>query len=86
MTVSLEDVRAARERLADAEGISETPVMHNQTLSERVGADAWLKLEQFQKTGSFKPRGAYNRISEVAERGEADRIATASAGNHAQGV
>ncbi|GAB7013356.1 threonine ammonia-lyase [Halolamina salina] len=86
MTVSLEDVRAARERLADAEGIRETPVMHNQTLSERVGADAWLKLEQFQKTGSFKPRGAYNRISEVAERGEADRVVAASAGNHAQGV
>ena len=86
MTVSLDDVRAARERLADAEGIRETPVMHNQTLSERVGADAWLKLEQFQKTGSFKPRGAYNRISEVAERGEADRVVAASAGNHAQGV
>ncbi|WP_435116302.1 threonine ammonia-lyase [Halolamina sp. C58] len=86
MTVSLDDVRAARERLTDAEGIRETPVMHNQTLSERVGADAWLKLEQFQKTGSFKPRGAYNRISEVAERGEADRVVAASAGNHAQGV
>ena len=86
MTVSLDDVRAARERLADAEGIRETPVMHNQTLSERVGADAWLKLEQFQKTGSFKPRGAYNRISEVAERGEAERVVAASAGNHAQGV
>jgi threonine dehydratase len=86
VTVSLDDVRAARERLADAEGIRETPVMHNQTLSERVGADAWLKLEQFQKTGSFKPRGAYNRISEVAERGEADRVVAASAGNHAQGV
>jgi len=86
VTVSLDDVRAARERLADAEGIRETPVMHNQTLSERVGADAWLKLEQFQKTGSFKPRGAYNRISEVAERGEAERVVAASAGNHAQGV
>jgi threonine dehydratase len=89
MTVSLEDVRTARERLADAEGIRETPVMRNETLSERVDADVWLKLEQFQKTGSFKPRGAYNRISELAASEDADdieQVVAASAGNHAQGV
>ncbi len=89
MTVSLDDVRTARERLAEAEGIRETPVMRNETLSERVGADVWLKLEQFQKTGSFKPRGAYNRISELAASEDADdieQVVAASAGNHAQGV
>ena len=89
MTVSLDDVRAARERLAAAEGIRETPVMRNETLSHRVGADVRLKLEQFQKTGSFKPRGAYNRISELAAgegADDVDQIVAASAGNHAQGV
>ena len=89
MTVSLDDVRTARERLADVEGIRETPVMRNETLSECVGADVWLKLEQFQKTGSFKPRGAYTRISELAASEDADdieQVVAASAGNHAQGV
>ncbi|GAB7095153.1 threonine ammonia-lyase [Halolamina litorea] len=86
MTVSLDDVRAARERLADVERIRETPVRHSATLGDQVGADVWLKLEHFQKTGSFKPRGAYNRICQIAERDEADRVVAASAGNHAQGV
>lgn len=86
MTVSLNDVRRARERIAEASGIRETPIRQNSTLGERVGADVWLKLEHFQKTGSFKPRGAYNRISKIAAAGEADRVVAASAGNHAQGV
>ena len=86
MTVTLEDVRAARERLAGVERIRETPVRESATLGERVGADVCLKLEHFQKTGSFKPRGAYNCISRIAERGATERVVAASAGNHAQGV
>ena len=86
MTVTLDDVRAARERLATVEKMRETPVRHSATLGEQVGADVWLKLEHFQKTGSFKPRGAYNRISRIADAGEAERVVAASAGNHAQGV
>ena len=86
MTVSLADVREARERIRRVERMRETPVRQSATLGETVGADLWLKLEHFQKTGSFKPRGAYNRICQIAERGEADRVVAASAGNHAQGV
>lgn len=86
MTVSLTDVREARERIGRVERMRETPVRQSATLGETVGADVWLKLEHFQKTGSFKPRGAYNCICQIAERGEADRVVAASAGNHAQGV
>ncbi|MFB6221419.1 MAG: threonine ammonia-lyase, partial [Halolamina sp.] len=86
MTVTLDDVLAAERRIETAEGIRQTPIERSQTLGERVGADVALKLEHFQKTGSFKPRGAYNKISQVAERGEATRVVAASAGNHAQGV
>ncbi|MFW5934663.1 MAG: threonine ammonia-lyase [Halolamina sp.] len=86
MTVSLADVQAARERIEGVERMRETPVRQSATLGETVGADVWLKLEHFQKTGSFKPRGAYNCISRIADRGEAERVVAASAGNHAQGV
>ncbi|MFW5938872.1 MAG: threonine ammonia-lyase [Halolamina sp.] len=93
MTVTLADVRDARERIASVERMRETPVRQSTTLGEAVDADVWLKLEHFQKTGSFKPRGAYNRISRIAERGPdddgsdaIDRVVAASAGNHAQGV
>ena len=86
MTVSPDDIREAARRIEDAEGIRKTPMEHSVSLSERVGADVTLKLEHFQKTGSFKPRGAYNKISQVADAGEASRVVAASAGNHAQGV
>ena len=86
MTVDLADIRKAQERIAAADGIRRTPIERSATLSEELGADVALKLEHFQKTGSFKPRGAYNKISQVADSGEADRVVAASAGNHAQGV
>ncbi len=66
--------------------IRRTPLLASRVLSERVGAQVWLKCENLQRTGSFKPRGAYNRIAnlpqEIRERG----VVAASAGNHAQGV
>ncbi|MGW4715380.1 threonine ammonia-lyase [Nocardia sp. NPDC004260] len=76
---------AAAARLLDPV-IRRTPLLASRVLSERVGAEVWLKCENLQRTGSFKPRGAYNRIAnlpqEVRERG----VVAASAGNHAQGV
>ena len=83
-TISLVDVVAARKRLQGA--IYYTPCAHSQVLSALTGQQVFLKLENLQMTGSFKERGALNRIalltSEQAERG----VVAASAGNHAQGV
>ena len=87
MTVTLTDVEAARERLAGVPQVSETPVVESASLGEAVGADVRLKFEHLQKTGSFKPRGAYNTVAElVASDREVERVVAASAGNHAQGV
>jgi threonine dehydratase len=86
VTVTLDDIQEARRRIAEAEGIRRTPIERSATLGDHIDADVALKLEHFQKTGSFKPRGAYNKISQVADAGEAERVVAASAGNHAQGV
>lgn len=85
MTVSTEDIERARERLSQSADIRQTPVEESSTLGEAVNADVWFKFEHLQKTGSFKPRGAFNKISQVAQ-GDATRVVAASAGNHAQGV
>jgi threonine dehydratase len=84
-SVTLADVRAARERLDDESVVRETPVDTNRSLSGMSGADVFLKMEHLQRTGSFKTRGAYNKLSQV-DPDEVDRVVAASAGNHAQGV
>ena len=82
--VTLADVRAARETVAGA--VRETPVFTSSLLSERLGVRLVWKAELFQKTGSFKPRGALNRLRNTP-REELNRgIVTVSAGNHAQGL
>jgi threonine dehydratase len=83
-TVTLADVEAARERLDDEDVVRTTPVDTSRSLSTMTGADVRLKMEHLQRTGSFKTRGAYNRIAQVAD--DVDRVVAASAGNHAQGV
>ena len=76
----LPDIEAARARL---EGVARvTPVYRSDTLSRLVGREVHLKAENLQRTGSFKIRGAYNRISTLA----ADEVVAASAGNHGQAV
>jgi threonine dehydratase len=82
--LGLDDVVAARKAIAGI--MLQTPVLHSRVLSERIGGPVYLKCENLQRTGSFKARGAYVRISRlpVAER---DRgVVAASAGNHGQGV
>ncbi|WP_435180829.1 threonine ammonia-lyase [Halorussus sp. AFM4] len=83
--VTVADVAAARERLADV--VHRTPLDRSTTFAERSGAaSVGLKLENVQRTGSFKLRGAYNRMAKLSPA-ERDRgVVTASAGNHAQGV
>lgn len=81
---TLRDVLAAARRL---EGITRrTPLERSAWLSERAGAEVWLKLETHQRTGSFKLRGAYNAVAALSDEERARGLVTASAGNHGQGV
>src|SRR5437764_4339545 len=82
--VSSDDVTAARKLIHDV--ISDTPVLHSRVLSETVGGPVFFKCENLQRTGSFKIRGAYNRISRLTDAERARGVVAASAGNHAQGV
>lgn len=66
--------------------VRRTPVIASRVLSERSGHDVWLKCENLQRTGSFKPRGAYRRISRLTDAERSRGVVAASAGNHAQGV
>ena len=82
--VALADIEAAREVLA---GVAlETPMQPSRWLSDRIGGPAYLKCENLQRTGSFKIRGAYLRMSRLSAQERARGVVAASAGNHAQGV
>jgi threonine dehydratase len=63
-----------------------TPLVHSRTLSEMTGLDVYLKLEAFQKTGSFKVRGVLNRLATLTREERASGVVTLSAGNHAQAL
>ncbi|MET0844152.1 MAG: threonine ammonia-lyase [Mycetocola sp.] len=64
----------------------ETPMESSRYLAELLGAPVFLKCENLQRTGSYKIRGAYNRMSQLTEEERAHGVVAASAGNHAQGV
>ena len=64
----------------------ETPVLHSNYLSQIVGQDVFLKCENLQRTGAYKLRGAYNRMSKLTAAERRKGVVAASAGNHAQGV
>lgn len=82
--VTLDEIEDARSRL---EGVAvRTPLDRSRALSDIAGGPVFIKCENLQRTGSFKIRGAFNRISRLDE-GERERgVIAASAGNHAQGV
>ncbi|MFW6050001.1 MAG: threonine ammonia-lyase [Myxococcota bacterium] len=82
--LTLAEVEAARERIRDAIYVS--PCAHTATLSERLGCTLYLKLENLQMSGSFKERGACNRLRLLDEAERRRGVVAASAGNHAQGV
>jgi threonine dehydratase len=78
------EIEQARARL---EGVARvTPVYGTETLSRLVGREVWLKAENLQRTGSFKIRGAVNKISTLSEAEKAAGVVAASAGNHGQAV
>lgn len=83
-TVTLADVEAAREVLADV--ITATALQFSQALTDVAGVPVHLKCENLQRAGSFKIRGAYTRMSRLTEAERARGVVAASAGNHAQGV
>ncbi|MDQ2050654.1 threonine ammonia-lyase [Natronolimnohabitans sp. A-GB9] len=82
--LDLDDVLEARKRVRETS--RHTPLESSHTYSAMTGADVRLKLENFQRTGAFKIRGATNRIATLSEEQKAAGVVTASAGNHAQGV
>jgi len=82
--VNLESIEAAANRIRPS--IYESPLMHSKTLSRLTGNSIFLKLENLQMTGSFKERGALNRILTMTDDERRRGIIAASAGNHGQGV
>lgn len=82
--ITIDDVRAAATAFGGR--IENTPFLHSQTLSELTGAEIWLKFENLQFTGSFKQRGALNKLHSLTPDERARGVVTVSAGNHAQGV
>jgi threonine dehydratase len=82
--LKLDDVMAARQVIAGR--LHRTPLIGSATLRAQIGTPVYLKLENWQKTGSFKPRGVLNKIAALSQA-ERDRgLVTASAGNHAQAL
>jgi threonine dehydratase len=81
---TVRDIDEARERLAGVARV--TPVYGSETLSRLAGRRVWLKAENLQRTGSFKVRGAMNRISRLDAEERAAGVVAASAGNHGQAV
>ena len=81
---TLADFQEARDRVAGA--IETTPMESSRFLAEVLGSPVFLKCENLQRTGSYKIRGAFNRLSRLTDEEKARGVVAASAGNHAQGV
>jgi len=82
---TLADVEAARERIA-GKGVRVTPVSSSETFTRLTGRPVFLKAENLQRTGSFKVRGAVNKMENLSEVERKAGVVTASAGNHGQAV
>jgi threonine dehydratase len=82
--ISIDDIERAARTIAGR--VHRTGFSRSATLSERLGAEVFLKEELFQRTGSFKVRGALNRIAELSDEERARGVISISAGNHAQAL
>ncbi|MCW0214744.1 MAG: threonine ammonia-lyase [Pseudonocardia sp.] len=82
--VGLDDIRSAAALLDGV--VRKTPVQHSRALTDLTGGPVWFKCENLQRTGSFKIRGAYTRLSRLPPEQRRNGVVAASAGNHAQGV
>jgi threonine dehydratase len=81
---TLADIQDARRRIQGR--VKRTPLVSSEALSKRLGASVHLKLELFQKTGSFKVRGAFNKVLSLPEDQRGRGLVAVSGGNHAQAV
>ncbi len=81
---TLADFQAARENVRAV--AIETPILHSNFLSQITGGEVFLKAENLQRTGAYKLRGAFNRMSKLTPAERKKGVVAASAGNHAQGV
>lgn len=87
MNVSLSEIQKAKRNLNDESVVRQTPIRTSRSLEEETDAVVRLKMEHLQRTGSFKTRGAYNKLKSAIEGNRSvTRVVAASAGNHAQGV
>lgn len=84
MPIRLEDIQAARKRLLEV--VQTTPVNSSRSVSDRLGTNVCLKLENTQTTGSFKVRGSLNKVLSLSPAELKKGLVASSAGNHAQGV
>lgn len=84
VAVGLDDVHEARRRIAPF--VVRTPLIRSPALSERVDANVWLKLESLQPPGSFKIRGAANKLLSLTDQERAAGVVASSAGNHGAAV
>jgi threonine dehydratase len=83
-SITLSDIQTARQRIAPC--IRRTPLTPSATLSERLKTNVYVKLEVFQKTGSFKVRGAFNKALSLRPEERGRGLVAVSGGNHAQAV
>jgi threonine dehydratase len=84
LPVSIDDVRAAAQRISGA--VVRTPTLHSRTLSQLTGANVYLKFENLQFTAAYKERGALNTLLQLDAEARSKGVIAASAGNHAQGL
>jgi len=84
MTVTFDDILAARDRIAGQ--VDRTPVRYSRRLSQLTGAEVWVKFDNLHFTGSFKERGALNRLLQLTPDERKRGVVAASAGNHAQAL
>ena len=82
--ITLADIQQAQKNIAPY--VKRTPLERCETLSHRLGTNVYVKYELFQKTGSFKPRGAFNKLLSLTDEQRAKGVVAVSGGNHAQGV
>ncbi len=84
LSVSLDDVLAARERIAP--WVRRTPVLTSHAIDERLGCRVFFKCEMFQRTGSFKARGAFSRLTQLTPEERSRGVVAFSSGNHGQAI
>ena len=84
LSVSFDDVMAARERIAPR--VRRTPVLTSRSIDERLGCRVFFKCEMFQRTGAFKARGAFSRLTQLTPEERERGVVAFSSGNHGQAV